>query len=206
MYPRVSRTGERRGAAEHRQTLLANIDGRVIEVGPGHGLNFAYYPSSVTQVVAVEPEPHLRELAQRAAQHAAVAVDVKAGTAEGLPADDGEFDVAVASLVLCSVPDQDVALREIGRVLRPGGALRFYEHVVAHQPAMARAQRIADATIYPLLAGGCHCARDTATAIERAGFEIERLELIAFKLSPLLPPVPHILGAARRQPMDTLSR
>lgn len=206
LYPRVSGTGERRGAAEHRRSLLASIEGRVIEVGAGHGLNFAYYPRSVTQVVAVEPEPHLRELAQRAACEAVVQVEVKNGTAEGLPADDGEFDVAVASLVLCSVPDQDVALREIGRVLRPGGVLRFYEHVIAHEPGLARAQRIADATIYPLLAGGCHCARDTGGAIERAGFEIERLERIEFKLSPLLPAIPHVLGVARRQRTDILGR
>lgn len=198
LYPRIGRVAERRGAVEHRRVLLANIEGRVIEVGAGHGLNFACYPSSVTQVIAIEPEPHLRELAQHAAHRAAVPIEVKAGTAEALPADNDEFDAVVASLVLCSVRDQDVALREIGRVLRPGGELRFYEHVVSHRPGMARAQRIADATIYPLLAGGCHCARDTAAAIEHAGFQIEHQERIPFKPSPLLPAIPHILGAARR--------
>lgn len=197
LYPSLSRAGELRGAAEHRRTLLADLEGRVIEVGAGHGVNFAHYPASVSQIVAVEPEPHLRELARRAAQRAAVQVEVKAGTAEALPAEDGEFNAAVVSLVLCSVPDQNAALREIARVLRPRGQLRFYEHVVSHQPSMARAQRLADATIYPTLAGGCHCSRDTAAAIERAPFQIERQERIRFKASPLLPAIPHILGIAR---------
>lgn len=198
LYPRLSSVGDRRGAAEHRRALLAALEGCVIEVGAGHGPNFAYYPGEVTHVVAVEPEPRLRDLALSAAHEAAVEVEVKAGTAQELPAQDGEFDAAIASLVLCSVPDQQAALREIARVLRPGGELRFYEHVVSNQPGMARAQRAADATIYPMLSGGCHCARDTAAAIEHAGFQIESLQRLRFKPSALMPTVPHILGVARR--------
>jgi ubiquinone/menaquinone biosynthesis C-methylase UbiE len=170
----------------------------VVEVGSGHGLNFAYYPPGVTQVLAVEPEPHLRALAQVAAERTPVSVRVESGVAEELPALDGEFDVAVVSLVLCSVSDQSLALREIARVLRPGGELRFYEHVVSNRPATARIQRALDATIYPPLTGGCHCARDTRAAILAAGFKIEREERIAFKPSPITPSIPHILGAARR--------
>jgi SAM-dependent methyltransferase len=198
IYPHISRGAERSGAAEHRRKLLADLHGRVIEVGAGHGLNFAYYPAGVTQVLAVEPEPHLRALAQAAAERAPVSVDVKSGVAEALPVPDGEFDAVVASLVLCSVSDQAAALREIARVLRPGGELRFYEHVVSNRPAMARIQRVLDATIYPPLAGGCHCARDTHAAILDAGFQIDRDERIAFKPSPITPSIPHILGTARR--------
>jgi ubiquinone/menaquinone biosynthesis C-methylase UbiE len=198
VYPYIARAAEKGGAAEHRRALLAGLEGRVIEVGAGHGLNFAYYPDEVSEVVAIEPEPHLRELARQAAERSEVRIEVVAGIGEELPAEDGEFDVAVASLVLCSVPDQDAALREIFRVLRANGELCFYEHVVALKPGTARAQRLLDATIYPFLAGGCHCARDTGAAIERAGFEIEREERIAFKPSPLVPAIPHILGTARR--------
>jgi ubiquinone/menaquinone biosynthesis C-methylase UbiE len=198
VYPYIARAGEKGGAGEHRQALLAGLEGRVIEVGAGHGLNFAYYPSDVSEVVAIEPEAHLRELAQRAAERVAVRVSVIAGSAEALPAGDGEFDAAIVSLVLCSVPDQDVALREIHRVLHGGAELRFYEHVIAREPRAARVQRVLDATIYPYLTGGCHCARDTGAAIGRAGFEIEREERIAFKPSPVTPVIPHILGAARR--------
>jgi ubiquinone/menaquinone biosynthesis C-methylase UbiE len=198
IYPRIARAAEKGGAAEHRRVLLAGLEGRVIEVGAGHGLNFAYYPADVSEVIAVEPEPHLRELARRAAEQVAVKVNVIAGSAEALPAGEGEFDAAVASLVLCSVPDQEVALREIHRVLHCGAELRFYEHVIAREPRAARVQRVLDATIYPFLTGGCHCARDTGAAIAQAGFEIEREERIAFKPSPLAPVIPHILGAARR--------
>jgi SAM-dependent methyltransferase len=198
VYPYIARAAEKGGGAEHRRTLLATLEGRVIEVGAGHGLNFAYYPPEVTEVVAVEPEAHLRELARRAAAQAPATVRITAGSAEALPAADGEFDAAVASLVLCSVPNQDVALREIHRALRAGGELRFYEHVLARKSGTARVQRVLDATIYPFLAGGCHCARDTGAAIQHAGFEIEREERIAFKPSVLVPTIPHILGAARR--------
>ena len=198
VYPRIARAADKGGGAEHRQALLAGLQGRVIEVGAGHGLNFAHYPPDVAEVVAVEPEPHLRELARQAAGRTTVRIEVTAGVAEALPGGDGEFDAAVTSLVLCSVPDQDAALRETLRVLRPGGELRFYEHVIALEPGTARVQRLLDATIYPFLAGGCHCARDTGAAIQRAGFQVEREERIAFKPSPLTPAIPHILGAATR--------
>ncbi|HKO28345.1 MAG TPA: class I SAM-dependent methyltransferase [Solirubrobacteraceae bacterium] len=198
LYPRMSRGAERNGAAEHRRRLLAGLEGRVIEVGAGNGLNFAHYPRSVTEVVAVEPSPYLRGLAVQAASGAPVSIEVRDGTAEALPAQDGEFDAAVVSLVLCSVSDQQVALREIARVLRAGGELRFYEHVVSNRPSTARIQRALDATVYPPLAGGCHCARDTGAAIRDAGFEVRSEERFAFKASRFAPAVAHILGAARR--------
>jgi len=197
VYPRIGHAAERRGGAEHRRALLEGLSGRVMEVGAGHGLNFPYYPQGVTQVVAVEPEPYLCGLARRAAVNAPVPIVIRDGIAEALPAADDEFDAAVASLVLCSVDDQQAALAEINRVVRPGGELRFYEHVISERPGMARMQRWADATIYPHLAGGCHAARDTGAAISNAGFQIEREERIAFKPSALVPAIPHILGAAR---------
>jgi ubiquinone/menaquinone biosynthesis C-methylase UbiE len=196
LYPRLSDSSERSGGREHRRRLLAGLAGRVVEVGAGHGLNFAYYPRTVTQVIAVEPEPHLRRLAVEASGKAPVPVEVREGTAEALPAEDGEFDAAVVSLVLCSVSDQLLALREIARVLRPRGELRFYEHVVSDRPAVARVQRLLDATIYPHLAGGCHAARDTAAAIRAAGFEIQTQEEASFRQGRLEPA--HILGVALR--------
>jgi ubiquinone/menaquinone biosynthesis C-methylase UbiE len=197
IYPRISHAAEGRGGAEHRRALLEGATGRVIEVGAGHGLNFPYYPASVSAVLAVEPEPHLRSLAEDAGRSAPVAVEVVDGYAERLPAADGQFDTAVASLVLCSVADQAAALREIARVLRPGGQLRFYEHVISNQSTAARVMRVLDTTVYPPLAGGCHCARDTAAAIRQAGFHVEREERIAFKPGALMLTIPHILGVAR---------
>jgi SAM-dependent methyltransferase len=194
-YARIGARAEGQGQAELRRELLAGLRGRVVEVGAGNGLNFAHYPPTVEAVVAVEPEPHLRALATGAAAAAPVPVDVVDGVAGALPAPDGAFDAAVVSLVLCSVADQDAALAEVRRVLRPTGELRFYEHVVAHRRAAAALQRGLDATrVWPTVAGGCHLARDTVAAIERAGFEVVRCRRFAF------PPgrigLPHVLGTA----------
>jgi SAM-dependent methyltransferase len=200
MYLKASKRMDRRGVAEHRQRLLEGLSGRVVEVGAGNGLNFARYPGAVTEVIAVEPEPTLRSAAEEAAAAVPVTVSVRAGTADALPLADGEMDAAVASLVLCSVPDQASALAELHRVLRPGGELRFYEHVIANrQPKRAILQFADRSGLWPKLAGGCHPARDTTAAIDAAGFEIERCERFGFKASALEPNIPHVLGVARRR-------
>ena len=87
---------------------------------------------------------------------------------------------------------------ELHRALRPGGELRFYEHVRSHRPREARVQEIADATLWPHIAGGCKLSRDTLSGIERAGFEIEQCERFAFSPARMMPAAPHILGIARR--------
>lgn len=179
----------------HRDEALAPAQGRVIEVGAGHGENFARYPAAVTEVLAVEPEPYLRSRAEKAAARAPVPVRVVAGIADALPAADGDFDTAVASLVLCSVPDQAVALREMRRVLKPGGKLLFYEHVVADDPKVRRWQRRLG-RLWTRINGGCHVDRDTAAAIAAAGFEIEHLR--AFDMPMAGPTKPHVIGVARR--------
>lgn len=198
VYEKVAEIGERRGGAEHRQRLLAGLSGRVIEVGAGSGANFTHYPTTVDEVVAVEPERYLRERAQRAAAQAPVSVSVADGSANRLPGEPGSYDAGVAALVLCTVPDQQRALAELFRVIRPGGELRFYEHVVAHPKWESRFQRLADATFWPHVAGGCHLARDTTSGIEQAGFVIETCERFPFSPAPFLLPDPHILGTARR--------
>jgi ubiquinone/menaquinone biosynthesis C-methylase UbiE len=198
VFEKVAQMAERKGAAEHRRQMLEGLSGRVIEVGAGSGANFRHYPGAVSEVIAVEPEPYLRERAERAAVDAQVKVMVVDGVGSTLPGDDGSFDAGVASLVLCTVPDQEQALGELYRVIRPGGELRFYEHVLAESPRQAGFQRFADATFWPHMAGGCHLARDTKTGIEEAGFQIERCERFHFSPAPLVPVDPHILGSARR--------
>jgi ubiquinone/menaquinone biosynthesis C-methylase UbiE len=198
VYERWAQVSDRRGATEHRQRTLAGLTGRVIEVGAGNGLNFALYPSTVTEVIAVEPEPYMRERAQAAAAKAPVPVTVLDGVGGQLPGEDESFDAGVAALVLCTIPDPRQALAELFRVIRPGGELRFYEHVIAHRKWEARFQRAADATFWPRIAGGCHLARDTTSTIESAGFQIETCERFQFSPVPLFPPDPMILGIARR--------
>lgn len=188
---------ERAGISAHRRRLLAGLEGRVLEVGAGHGLNFPHYPREVTEVVALEPEPALRAGAESAARSAAVPVTCTDGTAEHIPAPDASFDAAVACLVLCSVPDQARALAEIRRVLRPGGQLRFFEHVRADTPGMRRVQRVLDASIWPLVCGGCHTGRDTVATLTAAGFALGEVDRFRFPDTSIPAPASaHVLGTA----------
>jgi len=184
---------------EQRRELLAGLRGRVVEIGAGNGRNFAFYPPQVEEVVAVEPEPTLREHAVQAARRAPVAVRVVDAAAEALPLADASFDGAVSCLVLCSVSDQREALRELRRVLVPGGELRFLEHVHAErQPLRALPAGAQRSTLWPRLAGGCHPARDTLRAIAGAGFAMQHVRSFDFSHGRPMPAVPHILGTARR--------
>ncbi len=198
LYARMAVAFEAKGNAEHRDELLAGLTGRVVEIGAGTGLNFVHYPADVLEVIAVEPEPYLRAKAELAAKDAPVAVTVMDGIADRLPVDDASCDAGVASLVLCSVPDQAAALAEFYRVIRPGGELRFYEHIRSASPRLASAQRVVD-VVWPHVAGGCHAGRATLDAIEAAGFTIEHARRFTFRPSVATTPAsPHAIGTARR--------
>ena len=198
-YRWTSATAEARGQSNLRRRLLSGLAGRVIEIGAGSGLNFPFYPSEATEVVAVEPEPYLRQVARDAAGKAPVRVTFIDGIAERLPVPDASFDAGVVSLVLCSVADPRRALGELRRVIRSGGELRFYEHVLASNPWLRRVQRAVDRFVWPRLSGGCHPARDTEAAIQEAGFVIRSCERFDFRPSVLmLPETPRILGTAVR--------
>jgi ubiquinone/menaquinone biosynthesis C-methylase UbiE len=190
LYEKLSPGAERRGQAELRARMLAGLTGRVVEVGAGNGLNFEHYPAEVSEVIAVEPEPFLRDRAGERAATAHVPIRVVAGDADSLPLGDGEADAVVTSLVLCSVPDPASALAEARRVLKPGGELRFYEHVISRRPAKAAFQRAFTRTVWKRISGGCHMDRDTGRAITEAGFEVATLERLPFQ------GLAHILGVA----------
>lgn len=204
-YARMSVAAETTaGLAGIRKELLSGLTGRVIEIGAGNGLNFTHYPPTVSEVVAIEPERTLRQLAIRSALGAGIPVDVMPGTAEALPAEDETFDAAVLSLVLCTVRDVRRSLAEARRVLRPGGELRFFEHVRADDRAMATTQRVLDATLWPLLTGGCHTSRDALAAIEAAGFVVETHRGVRVPESGVrLPTSACVLGVARRSDAKT---
>jgi ubiquinone/menaquinone biosynthesis C-methylase UbiE len=194
-FDRFSQSMEKE-AGPYRDEMLAGLSGRVLEVGAGNGMNFARYPASVDEVVALEPEPYLRQKAEAAARSAPVRVTVRDGVAHPLPLEDDSFDAAVASLVLCSVPDPDHAIAELRRVLRPGGELRFFEHVRSSRPRKARVQKVLDgAGVWPWLIGGCHTARDTLAALEHAGFTLDRVRRV--DVGPAANPAnPHVVGVA----------
>lgn len=153
-----------------RRENLDALSGRVLEVGAGTGTNFAHYPTTVEQVVAVEPEALLVEHARRAAAAAPVPVSVTGQTVESLTGTE-PFDAVVCSLVLCTVDDAESVARQLFSLLKPGGQLRYLEHV-ASAGWRGGAQRVADATVWPRLFGGCHTHRHTEDTLTGAGFEL----------------------------------
>lgn len=154
-----------------RRDNLAGLSGRVLEIGAGTGTNFAFYPSTVTEVVAIEPECHLAEMARSAAAQAPVPVTVTSDTAEKFSSTE-PFDAVVCSLVLCSIDQPDTVLRQLFSMVRPGGELRYLEHV-ADTGWRAGMQRVADATVWPRLFGNCHTHRHTEQTIADSGFQVE---------------------------------
>jgi ubiquinone/menaquinone biosynthesis C-methylase UbiE len=182
---------------DRRRETLAGLSGRVIEIGSGSGPNFAHYPEAVSELVAVEPEANLRAKAEEAARDSGRSIRVIDAVADGLPFADGAFDAAVAVLVLCSVPSQAAALGELHRVVRAGGELRFYEHVIGSSKRLSVLQRSLAPGLSKLF-GGCRADRDTGRAIEEAGFRIERNRRFLIRTIIEVPAAPRILGTARR--------
>lgn len=201
LWAAVLRRGEPKAITRQRAALVAGLSGVVVEVGPGSGSMFAHYPPGVDRVVAVEPEPYLRGVAAEAGARAAVPIEVAPGDAASIPLAAGEADAVVCSLVLCSVPDQAAALREFARVLRPGGELRYFEHVA--EPAGTwprRLQQLVDRSgVWSRAGGGCHVARETGSAIRAAGFTIEDEHESTMGPRWLVPVSLHVRGVARRR-------
>ncbi|MCB5292167.1 class I SAM-dependent methyltransferase [Arthrobacter sp. SO3] len=196
-FARAGPRMDARGATEHRRRLLAAAHGAIVEIGAGYGATFPFYPSAVTGVLALEPDPTLRELALAAAARAPVPVTVQDGVAEALPAADASVDVVVSSLVLCSVADQSAALAEVVRVLRPGGLLLFYEHVRSEHRVLAAAEDLLT-PLWSRMAGGCHPNRDTPATIAAAGLTVQGLERFGFSVLPGNPRLAHVLGVASK--------
>ena len=192
LYDPLGVSMERRWMGRRRERLLSGARGAVLEVGSGTGANLSYY-GDVERVTVVEPDPFMHKRLVQKLESARVPVEVSAAGAEALPFPDGSFDTVVSTLVLCTVPDQRSALREIRRVLRPGGRLLFIEHVRA-AGSMARWQDRIE-PLWKRLLGGCHPNRDTVAAIEQAGFEMETLEGFHPPV-PLSGLTPHVQGSA----------
>jgi len=175
VYDRMTAGVEAAGLRAHRERLLSNISGRVLEIGAGTGANLSLYGNGVERLALAEPEaPMARRLARRIREHPRGAELVQA-PAEALPFPDAQFDTVVSTLVLCTVSDQARALREVRRVLKPGGHLLFIEHVRSEEPRVAKWQDRLNG-LNRIVAHGCNCNRSTIDAIRAAGFTITSLE------------------------------
>lgn len=175
IYDRGLTAVEDAGLRDVRRQALSAATGRTVDLGAGAGANLMLFPSTVSELVLVEPDPHmLRKLRPRLSRAAVPAEVVQAG-AEELPFEDASFDTAVFTLVLCTVPDPQAALAETARVLKPGGRLLFVEHVRSRHPGLARWQDRLERP-WRFLGDGCHCNRDTVRMIEASPLRLERFE------------------------------
>ena len=196
LYDRMNAEVEQTFGAKMRPELLAAAHGSVIEIGAGTGVNLEHYPPAVERLVLSEPDRHMRAKLQAAVSAGSRPAEVVDASADALPFADASFDVAVSTLVLCTVPDPAAALREVGRVLRPGGRLVFAEHVRSEKPRTARIQD-AVRPLWQFMARGCHPNRDTLAAITGAGLVVDDVRRV---IVPKVPSIAHeaIVGSARR--------
>jgi ubiquinone/menaquinone biosynthesis C-methylase UbiE len=192
-YDRQMGKTEQAGLRASREDLLAGAAGDVLEIGSGTGGNLPFYGPAVTSLTMTEPQPPmLRRLQRRASGHARDVTILRA-PAEDLPFDNGSFDVAVSTLVLCGVDDQPRALRELRRVLRPGGRLLFIEHVRSGDPSRARLQDRMN--WLNRLVVCCNCNRPTLDSIREAGFTLTQVEHTTLPKAPKFVS-PAIMGTA----------
>jgi ubiquinone/menaquinone biosynthesis C-methylase UbiE len=181
-YDRQIAKTEQAGLRAFREGLLAHATGHVIEIGGGTGANLPFYGSAVESLTITEPDPSMLRRLQRKADGQAPGARMLRAPAEDLPFDDDTFDVAVSTLVLCGVDDQPRALRELRRVLRPGGQLLFIEHVRSDDAGIARLQDRMN-WINRLIVC-CDCNRPTLESIQEAGFTIANVEHTALPKAP----------------------
>ena len=176
IYDPFMEVSERACLQDWRAALLADVQGRVLEIGAGTGRSLPHYPSTVSQLVLLEPDPHMSaRLRPRIPEHLRERTEIVSRSASETGLDDASFDAVFSSLVLCSVPDLDATLAELVRVLKPGGQLVFLEHVADDErPDRLRWQRWAE-PVWKLCAGNCHLTRRTHAAIERAGLRIDEM-------------------------------
>ncbi len=183
---------QRRLYGNRKRTLFADLTGTVVEIGPGTGINLPYLPRGI-RWIGIEPNPHMHPFIRETAAEQGIDIALHAATASDTGLPDDCADAVISTLVLCSVPDLDAALAEIKRILTPGGRLLFIEHVAAPAGSWLRTLQHGIKPLWKPLADGCHPDRETAQAIERAGFA--EVDYEAFRAD--LPVVsPHIMGTA----------
>ncbi|WP_340090922.1 class I SAM-dependent methyltransferase [Nostoc punctiforme] len=179
---------------ERKRSLFANLQGKVLEIGPGTGPNLPYYPKDI-HWIGIEPNPHMHSYLQKQAKKLGLNIDLRIGNAEWLDAEDNSIDTVVSTLVLCSVPNIDYTLQAILRVLKPGGRFLFIEHVAAPKGTVLREVQSKISPIWKVIGDGCHPDRETLIALENAGFTSVNYERFDAQL-PIVSP--HIIGVATK--------
>lgn len=184
-YDRVMAKTEAACLRQWRRELLGEVSGEVLEIGAGTGANISLYPERVSRLIMTEPDRHMRRrLEQKLARLDSQKLGVSAGSAEQIEAADESFDYVVTSLVCCSVADLNASLREIRRVLKPGGGLVFIEHVAAPAGTSRRRWQNRINPVWKIFMGNCHINRETEQAILGEGFEIVRIERESMRKAP----------------------
>jgi ubiquinone/menaquinone biosynthesis C-methylase UbiE len=194
-YDRMTAGAEKAGLAALRASLVARAEGRVLEIGAGTGANLRHYGDAVASLVVTEPEGAMVRRLERKARDLGLDVEVVLTAAEGLPFADASFDVALSTLVLCTVDDPLTTLAELRRVLVPGGHLLFLEHVRSDNRRLARWQDRLNG-VNRVMGAGCNCNRSTLETIRAAGFRIVELERNSLqKAPPIVRPL--VVGVAQ---------
>lgn len=160
-----------------RQRVIGAAEGRVLEIGIGSGLNFPLYRGTVKSVIGLEPSPELLSMAGPRAAAAGIPITLLDASAEAIPLDSASIDTVVTTWTLCTIPNAPLALGEMRRVLKPGGALLFVEHGRAPEPGVARWQDRLD-PLWSRLAGGCHLNRKMDALITDNGFRMAALTTV----------------------------
>lgn len=191
-YGRFSHRAEAGELGERRRALLAQLSGRVLDLGVGTGETFKHIPASVDEVIALEPDPAMLRQARQHLIEAMASVRLVRGVGEKLPFPQAAFDTAVVALVLCTVGDPETTLAELHRVLRPGSRLFLMEHVRANDEVLARWQDRLERP-WSWFNGGCRPNQRTLELIEEAGFRLGNLDHYGF------PVLPHVQGVAVRR-------
>jgi len=176
VLPRLCHLSMRnRQLVPYRRRVIGAAEGRVLEIGIGSGLNLPFYAPAVQEILGLEPSPKLLEMARDAAATAARPASLLEGSAEAIPLGDASVDTVVTTWTLCTIPQAGTALREMRRVLKPGGRLLFVEHGLSPDESVRRWQN-ALTPAWRWFSGGCHLNRPIRAMIEGGGFRIERLE------------------------------